>query len=137
MVTATLQQTLEAEMDEALAAEKSERTAGRLGYRSGYYGRALITRIGKIELRVPQDRQGRFRTEVFERYQRSEKALVMAMMEMYLQGVSTRKVKAVTEELCGHEFSSAIHTKMEVLQRQAYGFRNFNNYRLRVKMLCS
>jgi putative transposase len=107
MVTATLQQTLEAEMDEALAAEKSERTAGRLGYRSGYYGRSLITRIGKIELRVPQDRQGRFRTEVFERYQRSEKALVMAMMEMYLQGVSTRKVKAVTEELCGHEFSSA------------------------------
>jgi putative transposase len=107
MVTATLQQTLEAEMDEALAAEKSERTANRLGYRSGYYGRTLITRIGKIELRVPQDRQGRFRTEVFERYQRSEKALVMAMMEMYLQGVSTRKVKAVTEELCGHEFSSA------------------------------
>jgi putative transposase len=107
MVTATLQQTLEAEMDEALAAEKSERTANRLGYRSGYYGRTLITRIGKIELRVPQDRQGRFRTEVFERYQRSEKALVMALMEMYLQGVSTRKVKAVTEELCGHEFSSA------------------------------
>jgi putative transposase len=107
MVTATLQQTLEAEMDGALAAEKSERTANRLGYRSGYYGRTLITRIGKIELRVPQDRQGRFRTEVFERYQRSEKALVMAMMEMYLQGVSTRKVKAVTEELCGHEFSSA------------------------------
>jgi putative transposase len=107
LVTATLQQTLEAEMDEALAAEKSERTAGRLGYRSGYYGRTLITRVGKIELRVPQDRQGRFRTEVFERYQRSEKALVMAMMEMYLQGVSTRKVKAVTEELCGHEFSSS------------------------------
>jgi putative transposase len=107
MVTATLQQTLEAEMDEALAAEKSERTAGRLGYRSGYYGRTLITRIGKIELRVPQDRQGRFRTDVFERYQRSEKALVLAMMEMYLQGVSTRKVKVVTEELCGHEFSSA------------------------------
>ena len=73
MVTATLQQTLEAEMDEALAAEKSKRSAGRLGYRSGYYGRTMITRIGKIELRVPQDRQGRFRTEVFERYQRSEK----------------------------------------------------------------
>jgi putative transposase len=107
LMTATLQQTLEAEMDEALGAEKSERTGNRLGYRSGYYGRGLITRIGKIELRVPQDRQGRFRTEVFERYQRSEKALVMAMMEMYLQGVSTRKVKAVTEELCGHEFSSA------------------------------
>src|SRR4051812_47597090 len=107
VVAATLQQTLEAEMDEALGAEKSERTPGRLGYRAGYYGRTLITRVGKIELRVPQDRQGRFRTEVFERYQRSEKALVMAMMEMYLQGVSTRKVKAITEELCGHEFSSS------------------------------
>src|ERR1700757_2364003 len=75
MVTATLQQTLEAEMDEALAAEKSERTANRLGYRSGYYGRALITRIGKIELRVPQDRQGRFRTEGFGRFFSSEKGL--------------------------------------------------------------
>lgn len=107
LVTETLQQTLEAEMDEALAAEKSERTPNRLGYRSGYYSRTLVTRVGKIELRVPQDRQGRFRTDVFERYQRSEKALVMAMMEMYLQGVSTRKVKAVTEELCGHEFSSS------------------------------
>ena len=60
-----------------------------------------------MELRVPQDRQGRFRTEVFERYQRSEKALVAAMLEMYVQGVSTRKVKTITEELCGHEFSSA------------------------------
>jgi transposase-like protein len=107
VVAATLQQTLEAEMDETLGAEKSERTPNRLGYRAGYYGRTLVTRVGKIELRVPQDRQGRFRTEVFERYQRSEKALVMAMMEMYLQGVSTRKVKAVTEELCGHEFSSS------------------------------
>jgi putative transposase len=84
----------------------------RLGYRSGYYSRNLVTRVGKIELRVPQDRQGRFRTEVFERYQRSEKALVTALMEMYLQGVSTRKVKAITEELCGHEFSSATISRM-------------------------
>jgi putative transposase len=106
MVAATLQQRPEPEMDEALAAEKGERTSNGLGYRSGYCGRALITRIGKIGLRVPQDRQGRFRTEVFERY-RSEKTLVMAMMEMYLRGVSTRKVKAVAEKLCGHEFSSA------------------------------
>jgi putative transposase len=107
VVTEVFQQVLEAEMDEALGAEKSERTPGRLGYRSGYYGRTLITRVGKIELRVPQDRQGRFRTEMFERYQRSEKALTAAMMQMYVQGVSTRKVKAITEELCGHEFSSA------------------------------
>ena len=107
-----LQQVLEAEMSEALGADKSERSEGRLGYRSGYYGRSLITRVGKLELRVPQDRQGRFRTEVFARYQRSEKALVHAVMEMYVQGVSTRKVKAITEELCGHEFSASTVSEM-------------------------
>jgi putative transposase len=107
VVQEVLQQTLEAEMDEALGAEKSERTPNRRGYRSGHYPRTLVTRVGKLELRVPQDRQGHFRTELFERYQRSEKALVGALAEMYVQGVSTRKVKAITEELCGHEFSSA------------------------------
>ena len=81
---------------------------GRSGERrSGYYGRTLITRIGKLELRVPQDRTGRFSTELFERYQRSERALVAALTEMYVQGVSTRKVKAITEELCGHSFSAS------------------------------
>jgi len=107
VVEEVVQQILEAEMDEALGAEKSERTTNRRGYRSGHYSRTLVTRVGKLELRVPQDRQGHFRTEVFERYQRSEKALVGALAEMYVQGVSTRKVKAITEELCGHEFSSA------------------------------
>jgi putative transposase len=107
IVQEIVQEVLEAEMDETVQAEKGERTSRRLGYRSGYYGRALITRVGKLELWIPQDRQGRFRTEVFERYQRSEKALVSALMEMYLQGVSTRKVKAITEELCGHEFSAS------------------------------
>jgi putative transposase len=104
LVRAALQEVLEVEMTEALGAEKSERTAGRLGYRSGYYGRTLITRIGKLELRVPQDRAGRFSTELFERYQRSERALVAALAEMYVQGVSTRKVKAITEELWRPQF---------------------------------
>lgn len=107
VVEEVVQQTLEAEMDQALGAEKGERTTNRRGYRSGHYPRTLITRVGKLELRVPQDRQGHFRTELFERYQRSEKALVGALAEMYVQGVSTRKVKAITEELCGHEFSAA------------------------------
>jgi hypothetical protein len=70
-----------------------------------------------LELRVPQDRHGRFSTELFERYQRSEKALVAALAEMYVQGVSTRKVKAIIEELCGHSFSasaiSAINVKLD------------------------
>jgi len=102
-----LQEVLEQEMTEAIGAEKGERSPGRLGYRSGYYGRALVTRVGKLELRIPQDRQGHFSTQIFERYQRSEKALVSALAEMYIQGVSTRKVKAITEELCGHAFSAS------------------------------
>ena len=123
LVQEVVQQVLEAEMEEALGASKSERTAGRTGYRSGYYGRTLMTRVGKLELRVAQDRQGRFRTEVFERYQRSEKALVAALAEMYVQGVSTRKVKAITEELCGHEFSaSAISRINESLDEELAKF---------------
>lgn len=107
LVHQVVEQVLEAEMDEALGAGKSERVEGRLGYRSGYRSRTLITRVGKLELRVPQDRDGRFSTQLFERYQRSEKALVSALAEMYVQGVSTRKVKAITEELCGHTFSAS------------------------------
>ena len=107
VVEATLQQILECEMDELLQARRNERSEERTGYRSGSYERSFITRVGKLELRVPQDRAGRFRTELFERYQRSEKALFAALTEMYVQGVSTRKVKAITEELCGHAFSAS------------------------------
>ena len=107
VVQEVFQQVLETEMDDVLQAQKGERTPGRLGYRSGYYTRYLTTRVGTLELRVPQDRDGRFSTELFERYQRSEKALVSALAEMYVQGVSTRKVKAITEELCGHAFSAS------------------------------
>ena len=102
IVRAVMQEMLETEMTDALGAEKGERTSGRRGYRAGYYPRTLVTRVGKLELRVPQDRDGRFSTELFERYQRSEQALVATLAEMYVQGVSTRKVKAITEELCGH-----------------------------------
>ena len=106
-----LQEVLEGEMTEFLGAAPSERTDGRQGYRAGYYGRNLVTRIGKLELRIPRDRSGEFSTALFERYARSEKALVAALAEMYVQGVSTRKVTAITEELCGHSFSaSAIST---------------------------
>jgi len=112
-----LQELLEGEMTEALGASKSERSDGRIGYRSGHYNRTLITRVGKLELRVPQDRDGRFSTELFERYQRSEQALVASLAEMYVQGVSTRKVKTITEELCGHSFSastiSAINKRLD------------------------
>lgn len=77
LVEDVVQRVLECEMDESLGAQKGERTAERRGYRSGYYPRTLVTRVGKLTLRVPQDRNGLFRTDVFERYQRSEKALVV------------------------------------------------------------
>ena len=107
LVKEALQEVLAGEMSEFLGAGPSERSEGRNGYRSGYYHRGLVTRVGKLELRVPRDRSGEFSTALFERYARSEKALVAALAEMYVQGVSTRKVKAITEELCGHSFSAS------------------------------
>jgi putative transposase len=122
LVRTALHEVLEGEMTEALA-EKGERTAGRQGYRSGYYDRRLITRLGKLDLRVPQDRARRFSTERFERYQRSDWAPVAALVEISVQGVSTRK--AITEELCGHSFSAssinAINQRLDVSLAQFAG----------------
>lgn len=117
-----LQEVLEGEMSEFLGAAPSERTEGRNGYRAGYYGRGLMTRIGKLELRVPRDRSGEFSTALFERYARSEKALVAALAEMYVQGVSTRKVKAITEELCGHSFSASAISAINKGLDEAYPY---------------
>jgi putative transposase len=123
VVRKCVQEVLEAEMADALGAAKGERTEGRRGYRSGYYERKLITRVGTLDLRVPQDRDGRFSTELFERYDRAERALVTTLVEMYVQGVSTRKVKAITEELCGHEFSaSAVSRATKMLDEQLRSF---------------
>src|SRR6476620_1474170 len=105
IVRTVIEEFLEAEMTEAIGAQKGERVEGSSGYRSGYYPRSLITRVGKLELRFPFVLNGPLTTEIFEGYQRSEKALVAALTEMYIQGVSTRKVKAISEELCGHSFS--------------------------------
>ena len=102
-----VQDILESEMENFLEAGPYERTETRRGYRAGYYSRRLENRVGTLTLRIPQDRQGNFKTELFERYQRSEKALVCTMMEMYIEGGATRKVAKVTEVLCGTEFSAA------------------------------
>jgi len=100
-----LNQLLQAEMTEHLRAEPGERTDQRRGWRNGSYKRQLTTRVGTLTLEVPRDREGTFQTALFERYQRSEKALVLALMQMVVQGVSTRRVKKITTELCGREFS--------------------------------
>src|SRR4051812_18817836 len=107
LVQRMLQHFLEAEMSVHLGAAHYERSEGRQGYRNGYKPRQLQTRVGTLTLRVPQDREGTFSTQLFARYQRSEKALVLALMEMYVEGVSTRKVAEVTEVLCGTTFSKS------------------------------
>jgi putative transposase len=106
-VERTVQQVLEAELTNFLGAGTYERNGERRGWRNGYKPRTLKTRVGELELMVPKDRDGEFQTELFERYQRSEKALVLAMLEMYVGGVSTRKVSAITEALCGLEVSKS------------------------------
>jgi transposase-like protein len=117
LVQRTVQQVLEAEMTSFLGAGTYERNGERRGWRNGYKPRTLKTRVGELELLVPKDRDGEFQTELFERYQRSEKALVLAMLEMYVGGVSTRKVSAITEALCGLEVSksqvSALTSKLD------------------------
>lgn len=88
------------------------RTDERRQYRNGYRLRRLTTRVGSLTLRVPQTREGSFSSELFQRYQRSEQALVLALMEIVLQGVSTRKVKKITEELCGTSFSKSTVSRL-------------------------
>jgi putative transposase len=107
IVQRVLQEVLEAEMTEHVGAAPYERVEGRTGRRNGHKPRALRTRVGTLNLLVPQDREGTFSTRLFSRYQRNEKALCLALMEMYLEGVSTRKVKDITEALCGTSFSKS------------------------------
>lgn len=107
LVEAVLNQILDAQASEQVGAQRYERSDERVAYRNGYRPRQLFTRIGPLTLRVPQMRDGQFSTEIFSRYQRSEQALVLSLMEMVVNGVSTRKVTRITEELCGATFSKS------------------------------
>lgn len=107
LLESILNQVLNAQAAEQVGAERYERTEDRNGYRNGFRMRSITTRVGTIELQLPRLRDGKFSTTLFHRYQRSEQALVLAMMEMVVNGVSTRKVSAITEELCGKQFSKS------------------------------
>lgn len=107
LVEGVLNQILEAQVSESLGADKHQRSEQRVGYRNGYRPRQLYTRVGPVTLQVPQTRDGSFSTDIFKRYQRSEQAFVLALMEMVVNGVSTRKVSNITEELCGASFSKS------------------------------
>jgi len=117
-------QVLIAQSKEQIGAEPYERTDERTAYRNGFRDRQLTTRVGHLHLRVPRHRNGDFSTELFERYQRSEQALVLAMMEMVVNGVSTRKVENITEELCGKKFSkSTVSALCEKLDPEVKAFQ--------------
>jgi putative transposase len=107
MLQTLLQETLEAEFARFLGAAPHERSPARRGWRNGRRERTLVTRVGRLTLKVPRDRAGEFQPTLFARYQRSEQALVLTLAEMYLQGVSTRKVSAVVEQLCGTAISAS------------------------------
>jgi putative transposase len=107
MVATLVQETIRAEFEQHVGAAPYERTPDRRGYRNGSYPRALKTRVGTLVLTIPRDRAGLFRPSLFAKYERSEQALVLAMIAMYFHGVSTRKVNAIVEQLCGTSISAS------------------------------
>jgi len=107
-----LNNVLQAEMTEHLGADRYERSEDRTGYRHGSYERELTTRVGQLTLEVPRAKDGSFSTKLFGRYQRSEKALVLALMQMVVQGVSTRRVKKITTKLCGRRFTRSTVSRL-------------------------
>ena len=112
VVESYLNNLLEEQMRDHLGADRYERTGEARGYRNGTRERLLYTRVGPVTLRVPQARDGGFSTDIFQRYQRSEQALVLAILEMYVNGVSTRKVSAITESLCGTSISKSAVSRL-------------------------
>lgn len=107
VVRETVQDFLEAEMTSFLGAQSREHCSTRQGYRSGHRPRSLNTRVGKLHFKIPCERSGRFHTKLFANYQRSEQAFVLTLQEMYIHGVSTRRVKAITEAMCSLPISSS------------------------------
>jgi len=100
-------QLMENQRTEYIQATDYERSSERISQRNGYYKRTWTTRVGSLELNVPRTRDGKFSPTLFERYQRNEQALLVSMLEMYVSGVSTRKVTQVVEELCGKSVSKS------------------------------
>ncbi len=106
MMRILINQAMQAERSKYLQADEYERTEDRKGHANGYKPKTVRTRMGEITFAVPQVREGGFYPSALEKGLRSERALTITLAEMYVQGVSTRKVKAITEQLCGVEISA-------------------------------
>jgi putative transposase len=106
MIQILINEAMRLEREHYLGARPYERSPERKGYANGYKPKTVKTRVGKIQFEVPQVRQGQFYPEALEKGLRSERALTLALAEMYVQGVSTRRVAAITEQLCGTAVTS-------------------------------
>lgn len=125
ILTKVFNELMEKERDDYLNNEAYQRDPNRSTYRNGYYERDYTTKIGTLTLRVPRTRDGKFSTDIFERYQRNEKTLLLTMLEMYVQGVSTRKVSKVIENLCAKNYSkSFVSTLTKNLDEEVKIWRN-------------
>jgi len=125
LIQKILNEILKAESEEQIGASRYERTEERSDYRNGTRERPLVTRVGKIVLRVPRHRNVPFKSMIFDNYQRSESALLTTMAEEMVQGVSTRKIKNVVEQLCGTNFSkSTVSEVCKKLDAEIDKFRN-------------
>lgn len=107
LIRVILNAAMQAEREQHMNAEPYQRTSEREAHANGYKAKTVRTRVGDITFAIPQVREGGFYPQALEKGLRSERALTLALAEMYVQGVSTRKVKAVTEQLCGSTVSSA------------------------------
>jgi transposase-like protein len=122
---------MQIEREQTLKAESHQRTADRQGYANGFKPKALRTRVGEVHLRIPQtrdyhDEEGRpFYPKSLDRGVRSERAMTLAVAEMYVQGVSTRKVTKIVEQLCGLQVTSTqVSRAAAELDEQLAAWRN-------------
>ncbi len=106
LVRVILNSVMQAERSQYLQAKAYERTEERKGHANGYKRKTVRSKLGDITFAIPQVREGGFYPSALEKGMRSERGLLIALAEMYVQGVSTRRVKAITEELCGVEISA-------------------------------
>jgi transposase-like protein len=125
LVQSCLQELIKSEFDRYINARPHQRSMDRRGIRNGSYTRSFKTRVGRLELTIYRDRLGQFHSDYFNRYQRSEQAFMASMLEMYLQGVSTRKVSKIIETLCGTAVSkSQVSELTKRLDTQLDSWRN-------------
>lgn len=125
LIQVVINAAMQAERQQYLKAEPYQHTQEREGHANGYKPKTVQTRVGSITFSIPQVREGGFYPEALEKGLRSERALLLSLAEMYVQGVSTRKVKAITEQLCGVAMSSMqVSHAAELLDADLEKWRN-------------